>query len=75
MSNFLIHNCILFTLLSLFFIFYVSDLTSNIFSHEITKLIDPCMHSLKDLNINFKKIIDLYLTSDFLIKKSVLVGK
>jgi hypothetical protein len=84
MSNFLIHNCILFTLLSLFFIFYISKLTSKIFNDEITELIDHSMHSFNKLNINknfnLKKIINLYSTPDQtillynnLLKKTIFI--
>ena len=63
--NYFIHSFILFTFLSIFFMFFISKLTKETFNKEITHLIDNAMKSLKipfnlpdDFNLN--KLIDVF---------------
>ena len=69
--NYFIHAFILFTFLSIFFIFYITKLTKKAFVEEITKLIESAMSSIKmpfnwkNLDsFNLSKLAEIYLKPD-----------
>jgi len=67
--NYFIHSFILFTFLSIFFIFYISKLTKETFNKEITHLIDNAMKSFKlpfnlPNNFNLNTLINIFSKPD-----------
>ena len=68
-SNYFIHSLILFTFLTIFFIFYISKLVKETFVQEITHLIDAAMKTssipfkIPDY-INLNNLINVYSKPD-----------
>jgi hypothetical protein len=70
--NYFVHSLILFTFLTLFFIFFISKLVKNGFVVEITHLIDLAMKSLNNIklpfnlpnNLNINNIINVFSKPD-----------
>jgi hypothetical protein len=86
-SNYLVHCFILFTFLSIFFIFYITKLVKSAFIKEIIHLIDDGMKSFKlPFNIpnglDLNKLIQLYskpdqttgMYNDLLMKSLIIVN-
>jgi len=85
--NYFVHSIILFTFLSIFFIFYITKLEKSAFIHEIINLIDNTMKSFKlPFNIpnglDLNKLIQLYskpdqtteIYNDLLMKSLIIVN-
>ena len=85
--NYFVHSIILFTFLSLFFIFYITKLVKSTFIEEIIHLIDSGMKSFKfPFNIpnglDLNKLIQIYskpdqttgMYNDILIKSLIIVN-
>ena len=85
--NYFVHSIILFTLLSVFFIFYITKIVKSAFIHELVHLIDNGMKSFKlPFNIpngfDLNKLIQLYskpdqttgMYNDLLMKSLIIVN-